>query len=118
MESTNMEATMIAPEQATRLLPLLRSIGEEILERAAHVVHIEEMIAALSTAPRVHATEIASNQAELAYQRRELRIAERELERLGCQIDSLAPLTFRIKTSDDHGFTWRLGDPTPTGSVS
>ncbi len=113
-----METTMIAPEQATRLLPLLRSIGEEILERAAHVARLEDMLSALSSAPRAHAAEIASKRADLAYQKRELRVAENELARLGCQIDSLEPLTFRIQTTDDHGFTWRLGDPTPTGSLS
>lgn len=107
----------IPSNQAHRLLPLLRSIGEEIVERASRVLELESMASALSVSPRVHGAEIAAIRAELADVKRELRHAEEELERLGCAIDGLAPLTFRIAIDEEDALTWRLGDAVLTKSA-
>ncbi len=111
-----MRAT-IPPDQAHRLLPLLRSIGEEILERAARLERLEKMVSALSISPRAHATELSLLHADLAEEKRELRYAERELENLDCRIDDISPLTFLVLTEADRGYTWRLGDTELTESL-
>ena len=103
-----MKAT-IATNRAHELLPLLRSIGEEILERASRVEHLTSMIDALSTS-RAHQDEVSWMRADLAMEKRELRHAEEELDRLGCTVQDLAPLTFRIQTDESDELTWRLGD--------
>lgn len=99
----------IATNRAHELLPLLNSIGAEISERAARVEHLLRMIDALS-ASRVHAEEAGWLRAELADEKRELRHAEEELERLGCTVEDLAPVTFRIQTEESDELTWRMGD--------
>jgi uncharacterized small protein (DUF1192 family) len=90
-----------------RLVPLLRSIGHEILERAAAVTELDARIATLSS--RAHSEEIARHRADASEHKRELRFAHRELERLGCAVDGLDPLTFRISVDDDIGFLWAMG---------
>ena len=102
-------------KRSARLVPLLRSIGQEILERVDALARLEARVRELS--PDAHADEIARHAADSAEHKRELRHAERELERLGCSIDGIDPLTFRIAVNEDVGFLWSMGSPALSPSL-
>jgi chromosome segregation ATPase len=74
-------------DEAERLFPLLRSIGREVRTRTARVSLLEERVAALAPTRHVHGEELGRLESELSTQRRELRRAEEELERLGCRLE-------------------------------
>lgn len=98
---------------ANRLLPLLGAIGREIEERSEALNALEERIAALEAHPRT-AEELQRAVAEAAEHRRGIRLAKRELERLGCSVLGTAPLTFRIPGRVGEAlqsFVWQTGDP-------
>jgi hypothetical protein len=111
-----MQSETPALDRPARLVPLLRSIGQELVERADALVRLEERIASLS--PRMHGDEIARHRAEAAAHKRELRYAQRELEKLGCSIDGIDPLTFRIGVDETVDFLWTLGSPALSPSAS
>jgi hypothetical protein len=99
---------------ATKLLPLLGAIGREIQERNEALELLEQEIETLSTRPAPDQEVLHGLIAQASAQRRGLRHARIELERLGCSVVGTAPLTFRIpgrvgeaKTS----FVWQTGDP-------
>lgn len=97
---------------ATRLLPLLGAIGREIEERSQALNALEERIAALEAHPTTQ--ELQRTVAEAAEHRRGIRLAKRELERLGCSVLGTAPLTFRIPGRVGEAlqsFVWQTGDP-------
>ncbi|MBL8863890.1 MAG: DUF2203 family protein [Planctomycetes bacterium] len=96
------------PERASALLPLLRSITGEIRERMEAVDLLERELQGLGRA-RHERERRGEIEAELAVQRRELRVARRELERLGCQLDEDHPLRVLIPGVGgtlDRGFAW------------
>jgi hypothetical protein len=96
------------PERASALLPLLRSITAEIRERSRAIEALEQELSQLGTARRVRARR-GDLDAALAVQRRETRVAQREIERLGCQLDADHPLRVLIPGADgemDHGYAW------------
>jgi len=86
-----MKTTTRSQENAERMVPLLRAIGQEVRERNLAVLALETRIADLALAPKLHAEEIAMLESELACHRRELRGIEREMERLGCSFDQDDP---------------------------
>ena len=88
-------------EEAERTLPLLRSIGREASDRMREMRRIAGRIAVLFPRRRVHGEEIRRLESELSVQRRELRHARRELERLGCRLDDGAEA--RILIPADRG---------------
>lgn len=96
------------PERASALLPLLRSITAEIRERSEAIDALELELQGLGSTR--HAREHRGDlEAALSVQRRELRVAHRELERLGCALDEDHPLRVLIPGRDgelDHGFAW------------
>ena len=95
--------TTYAREEAERLLPLLRSIGREIRFRSGEATRLQNRIAALFPTRHVHGEELRRLEAELATQRRELRLSERELARLGCRLDRRAVAKILIPAGrEDH----------------
>jgi hypothetical protein len=93
---------------AKRLVPLLETIAREISERVAAIQELEER----SAAPR-RPSQRLHDQAELAIHRRELRLARKELETLGCSNDEAHPTEVLIPGRDgnlEHGFRWQFGD--------
>ena len=94
------------PERAERLLPLLRSITAEIRERSEAIDALEHELQELGGTRRERRGEV---EASLSIERRELRVARRELERLGCALDEDHPLRVLIPGADgamDHGYAW------------
>lgn len=108
-----MENKIYDQRHALRLLPLLGAIGREIQERTDALLRIEEDIELLETLPEP-GEDLHRLVADAALQRRGLRLAKRELERLGCSVVGTAPLTFRIPGrvgEAKHSFVWQTGDP-------
>src|SRR6185503_2111037 len=81
-----MTAIVYDKARAVRLVPILRSIMREIVERTAAVETLEAQLETLSEPQyrRTHAEERAAIHAALATNRRELRRANQELPRIGC----------------------------------
>lgn len=99
-------------EEAQALLPLLRAITREIEERIHALDRIEARLEELAEESDL-AHELT---AQAATHRRQLRLAHRELERLGCSIVGTTPLTLRIPgrvDGADHSFVWQRGNPVP-----
>ena len=97
---------------ADGLIPLLRSIQREVRERREEILRLESSSRVLKRRAKKH-PRLASIEAELMTHRRELRMTERELQRLGCALDGERPFRVLIPGDDgaiEHGFTWDLGD--------
>lgn len=95
---------------ASRLVPMLESITREIAERLEAVRDLESRVETLSK--REHANEIRNVQAEIATHRREIRLAAKECEQLGCVFDEAAPTRILIPGTDgrfERGFHWEIG---------
>ena len=96
---------------AEALIPLLRSITNEIQEREEA---IDRRTARLQVGgPKLTASERSQIEAELSVNKRELRLALRELERLGCMLDLDHPLRVLIPagaTGQSGGFAWSPED--------
>jgi len=96
------------PERASALLPLLRSITAEIRERTETIDALESALQELGKTRRTRELR-GDAEAKLSIERREIRVARRELERLGCVLDEDHPLRVLIPGADgalDHGFAW------------
>lgn len=101
--------------RATRLVPILRSIMQEIVERTTAIEDLEAQLDAHSEPPRRRsgADERLAVQAALATHRRELRRANQELPRIGCARDDDHPARILIpgESGDIHdGFAWNAAD--------
>ena len=97
---------------ADELIPLLRSIQREVRERREESLRLENTLRVFKRRATQH-PRLASIQAELMTHRRELRLSERELDRLGCALDGERPFRVLIPGDDgaiEHGFAWDLGD--------
>lgn len=98
--------------RADRLVPLLRSIQQEIRERLERIRILSHRVSQLeASAPK--SAELALLVADLAVQRRELRCAQKELRALGCALDPEHPTRVRIpgESGDlETGYAWDLGD--------
>ena len=93
---------------AERLVPLLRSIVGEICERRAEIGSLRQRLRALDKLGD-RGWERTDAQARLSMNRRELRTAQKELARLGCELDPFAPTHVRIRgegTGPAGGRTW------------
>ena len=92
---------------AGSLVPMLRSITTEMLDRTRTIEELEGRLDRIArTMDRSARAEI---EGQLAGQRRDLRLAKRELERLGCALDTDHPLRVLIPGTDgelDHGYAW------------
>lgn len=99
---------------AHSLLPLLGSIAHEIQERSEQLERLETRIEEHSSKPSPDQDKLYNWVAEAAAHRRGLRLAKQELDRLGCSVVGMEPLTFRIPGKDGegkHSFVWQSGDP-------
>ena len=94
-------------DQAQRLIPLFQSIATEIGERrgALHLLEVRQLD---SEPDSDHAIQL---QAERANHRKEVRLALREITRLGCSVAREYPLRVLIPGphGEADGFSWSLG---------
>lgn len=93
--------------EAQRLIPFFQSIANEVGERrnAIHRLEVEQLD---SPADSDHAIQ---TQADRANHRKELRLALREITRLGCKVTREYPLRVLIPgpQGDSDGFHWSTG---------
>jgi len=82
------------PRASDRVAPFLRSIAVEIEERTRAIRGLEARIDALARKRRSNLGEIGRIEAELSVQRRELRMATEELQRLGWTVAEALPACF------------------------
>ena len=103
---------------ARQLVPLLESITREVVDRLHEVRIFQGKLALLEQGKSggdAKGEEYIELRAALSNHRREIRLAMKELERLGCVVDEHNPLLIFIPGSDgniDHGFQWDPSDPT------
>ena len=107
--------TVYDERHAEALVPLLRSIMQEIQERARAIARLERRREILTAAEGAYDREnrLADVDGRLSVHRYEVRLAMRELERLGCALDQHDPLRVRIPGRDgklDKGFSWSPSD--------
>lgn len=99
---------------AKALIPLLRSITQEIQEREQEIDRLDIRAQALEGRAGTD-RERTRLEAEAATHKRELRFALRELERLGCALDQDHPLRVLIPgsaTAKGPGYAWSPEDTT------
>lgn len=108
---------------AQQLLPLLQSIGQEVTERLHEIRVLRGRISAHEQADG-DIEQLLGLKATLANHKREVRLAGKELERLGCTLDEDCPGRILIPGADGevaHGFTWEASNPSlrrnSTGAV-
>jgi hypothetical protein len=104
-----MKRTTYDQHDASRLVPLLKSITDEMIERTQRCQVLEQLIATLGNRTREPSAveRKIELEAELSVHRREMRQSERELARLGCTLDGDHPLRVLIPGTDgDHGYSW------------
>ena len=77
-----MTKRVYAEPEAEKLLPLLVSIGREVKNRIKAINELEQKLAAARSAKSAAVGELI---AQLANNKRELRLSLTELERLGCE---------------------------------
>jgi|GEM_PF-808722 len=103
---------------AESLVPLLRVLNREIQERSEAIRGASRQIRKLrASRRRLSGRELRHQvdclRAEIANQKREVRLAERELSQLGCSVDATDPTTVLIPGRDGNlegGYSWRPGD--------
>ncbi|MCB9914713.1 MAG: DUF2203 family protein [Planctomycetes bacterium] len=105
-------------EGAKRLIPLIEAIHRELRERAEALRDLNVRLHQLRNgrerlARRVRAMAELNVRADIANQRRELRLAEKELKRLGCLLDEANPFRVLIPGRSGEltdGYAWRAGE--------
>ena len=97
------------PQRAEQLVPILRSISSEIVERSRAIEQLEGILESAAAKRNPPIRQMREVGATLAHHRRELRFAKQELARLGCAPDEDHPLRIRIPGEDgtlETGYTW------------
>jgi len=99
-------------DHAARLVPLLESIFNEVAERRQAIRKLERELTAAKRdgAPQPTVGDIT---ARLANNRRELRLTQKEFERLGCVVDEHNPNRVIIPGAGgalESGFHWQAGE--------
>jgi hypothetical protein len=94
----NMEKRLFDRQAAERMTPLLRSITQELVDRRRAVEALEQELAAQRSLDE-RSDAVLLREAELATHRRELRQLEKEVERLGLELDEDHPLRILIPSS-------------------
>ena len=95
---------------AQKLVPLLDAIFREVADRRHEIRLLEKQ---LVRAKRESAADevLLTLRARLASHRRELRLARKEFERLGCQVDDHNPNRVLIAgPRGERSFRWDAGD--------
>jgi hypothetical protein len=97
-------------KDADRLIPLLRSVQRELRERGEAVRRLEQRQRRTPREQR-SAPEYAALAAHLATHKLEIRLAKKELERLGCLCDDQHPHRILIPgATGELTFSWSFGD--------
>ncbi|MEM9378661.1 MAG: DUF2203 family protein [Planctomycetota bacterium] len=96
-------------DEASRLVPLLEAIFNEVHDRRLRIATIEGDLARMKH-EGVPESALADVVARLAVQRRELRLSLREFERLGCVVDEAVPSRVVIPGPRGRGFSYAHGD--------
>ena len=100
-------------KEAERIVPLLRSIGREIKARQRASDEMQKHLETMRAKPLVNGQARTADEveAQIAIHLRELRSAEKELERLGCRLDQEHPLRILIPSPNgDWAFDGHLED--------
>jgi hypothetical protein len=110
-----MQHNVYDEEHAEAMFPLLRSIMQEIQERAGAITRLERRREILTQAEGAfdRKNRLADVESRLSVHRRELRLATREIERLGCALDQDDPTRVRIPGRDgklEQGYSWGPSD--------
>jgi hypothetical protein len=97
---------------ASRLIPLLNSIMQEISDRIQAIALTEANLREMNASERAgrHGMNLES---VLMNHRRELRFCRTELNRLGCVFDEDQPYRILIPGHDgelDNGYAWQTGE--------
>lgn len=112
MEKTAMKRTVGDFLAARRTLPLVRSIAGEVRDRARAIAVMESQLESRGRTKRADKlAEVGEIEARLACSRRELRMAEKELMRLGWIVERSEPM--RLIYHSDEGaadLTWQPDD--------
>ena len=101
---------------AQRLIPLIATIHQEIRERSEAIRDLNIRLRqqrGSSSNPSHRQAAILNLQAELSANKRELRMAKKELARLGCHLDEENPFRVLIRGLDgefESGFAWSAGE--------
>jgi len=102
---------------AESLIPLLRVMNREISERSEAIrnasIRIKQLRSDTSLTIRERRTQEGFLHAEIANDKREIRLANKELSKLGCLVDESDPSTVHIPGQDgalDNGYIWRVGE--------
>lgn len=105
-------------DDAQKLVPLLDAIFREVADRR-HAARTLEKQLARSRREDANAPELHDLRARLAAHRRELRLARKEFERLGCVVDDDHPTRVFIPgTTGRREFHWDAGDTSVQPLVS
>jgi hypothetical protein len=106
-----MRLTHANPDTAVQMIPLLRSIAREVVERSFAILQLESESKALQEAPRAARQKGPTLVAKLANQKRELRRSVEELRDLGWERDPEQPLRFKARgLRGEETYTWRPED--------
>jgi hypothetical protein len=100
--------------RANKLMPLLEAIGRELQERSHALEEIERRLKQLAKSPAPDQKVTREWTARAAAHRLGLRLARKELDRLGCSVVGTEPLTIRIPGrvgEARRSFVWQTGDP-------
>ncbi|MEZ6014677.1 MAG: DUF2203 family protein [Planctomycetota bacterium] len=98
---------------AQRLVPLIDAIFREVADRRREIRLLEKQLVAMQreTENDADLDRTISLRAQLASHRRELRLARKEFERLGCQVDEHNPNRVLILGPNGRQtFRWDAGD--------
>ncbi len=100
---------------AKRLVPLLEAISRELGDRLRAIGTLKRRIDKFDTdnASEREQREVMDLHAQLAVHHREVRMAKKELERLGCFFDESVPSRILIPGQDgvlENGFSWDTSD--------
>jgi hypothetical protein len=97
METATMEKRLFDREAAERMMPLLASIAQELVERRSAIDRLEREI---ERAGRADEERVMLQRAELATHLREIRQLDKEVARLGLALDEDHPLRILIPSSE------------------
>ncbi len=100
--------------RAKQLMPLLEAIGREIQERSLALDGSERRLEQIEKLPSSDSDVTRELVAQAAAHRQGLRLAHKELDRLGCSVVGPEPLTIRIPGrvgEARRSFVWQTGDP-------
>jgi hypothetical protein len=114
-KEVDMQRNVYDETHAEALVPLLRSIMQEIQERTRAIARLERRREILNQSEGAYdrKNRLAEAEGRLSVHRREMRLATRELERLGCALDQDDPTRVRIPGRDgklEQGFSWGPSD--------